>query len=101
MTDTLWQVSCEGQRAAWVSAPNWELATVAAADFWGVPWPAVAAKCDLLRKLSGGRRRICRECRQLFVGAGEVCPKCRKTEKTEKQQDELFLKRAYQSGKIV
>lgn len=35
--DILWEVGCEGHVDAWVSAENWELATVEAAKFWGVP----------------------------------------------------------------
>ena len=45
--DQLYLVAHEdGDHAmVWVRAVNWELATVAAAELWGVPWGKVAAAC--------------------------------------------------------
>lgn len=57
--DILWEVGCEGHTDAWVIAENWELATVEAARFWGVPWGKVAASCEQKQRIVGAPRNIC------------------------------------------
>ena len=97
----LWQVGCEGHTDAWVNAENWELATVAAAEFWGVPWREVAAHCEMKQKIVGAPRNICCRCRRVYYGAPPMCTACRKDVKLEEAYLQRRLKRAYQLGKVL
>ena len=77
----------EGEHAkVWVRAANWELATVAAAKLWGVPWGKVAADC-----VEAGRKpllaHICARCGRMFNGGTAIlCEACRKAQQTEEEQ---------------
>lgn len=53
----IWWVSHPDHTVAVVRAENWEQATVAAAEWWGVPWAKVAAMCEA-RKMER-RRAVC------------------------------------------
>lgn len=85
--DQLYLVAHEdGDHArVWVRAVNWELATVAAAELWGVPWGKVAAACveaDRKPLLS----HICARCGRMFNGTAILCEACRKAQETEEEQ---------------
>lgn len=86
--DQLYLVAHEdGDHAkVWVRAVNWELATVAAAELWGVPWGKVAAACveaDRKPLLS----HICARCGRMFNGGTAIlCEACRKAQETEEEQ---------------
>ena len=85
--DQLYLVAHEdGDHAkVWVRAVNWELATVAAAELWGVPWGKVAAACveaDRKPMLS----HICARCGRMFNGTAILCEVCRKAQETEEEQ---------------
>lgn len=97
----LWEVGCEGHTDAWVTAGNWELATVAAAEFWGVPWREVAAKCELKQKITGAPRNICCRCGRTYYGGPPMCGACKLTAQTEEALLRRKLKRAYQTGKVM
>ena len=90
----LWQVGCEGHRPAWVIAPNWEQATVKAAEFWGVPWGSVAAGCEPLRK-TVAHTNICCVCGRVYHGAPPMCEACRLTEETEEMRDAERRRHSY------
>lgn len=78
----------EGEHVkVWVRAANWELATVAAAKLWGVPWGKVAADC-----VEAGRKpvmaHVCARCGRFYNGASTevLCEACRKAQQTEEEQ---------------
>lgn len=99
--DILWEVGCEGHTDAWVIADSWELATVAAAQFWGVPWREVAAKCEQKNRIVGAPRNICCRCGKTYFGAPPMCEACKKTVATEEARLRRRLARAYQLGKVM
>lgn len=99
--DILWEVGCEGHVDAWVSAENWELATVEAAKFWGVPWGKVAALCECKQKIVGAPRNICCRCKRTYFGAPPLCGACREAIKTEEQLLRRARERAYRAGRLV
>lgn len=97
----LWEVGCEGHADAWVTAENWELATVEAAKFWGVPWREVAAKCEQKHRIVGAPRNICCRCRRVYYGALPMCDMCKKEAMLEEQRLRRALKRAYAEGRAI
>lgn len=97
----LWQVGCEGHTDAWVNAENWELATVAAAEFWNVPWREVAARCEMKQKIVGAPRNVCCRCRRTYYGAPPMCMACQKNVQLEEEHLQRRLKRAYRLGKVM
>ena len=97
----LWQVGCEGHTDAWVNAENWELATVAAAEFWNVPWREVAARCEMKQKIVGAPRNVCCRCRRTYYGAPPMCMACQKDVQLEEEHLQRRLKRAYRLGKVM
>lgn len=99
--DILWEVGCEGHVDAWVSAENWELATVEAAKFWGVPWGKVAALCECKQKIVGAPRNICCRCKRTYFGTPPLCGACREAMKTEEKLLRRARERAYRSGRLV
>lgn len=99
--DILWEVGCEGHIDAWVVAENWEMATVAAAEFWGVPWRGVASKCERKRKIAGAPRNVCCRCGKTYFGAPPMCTACEKNEKLEEAELQRRLRRAYRLGKVM
>lgn len=99
--DILWEVGCEGHVDAWVNAKSWEEATVAAAEFWGVPWKEVAAQCEMKKKVVGAPRNICCRCGKMYYGAPPMCTMCEKDQKLEEEHLRRRLTRAYQLGKVM
>ena len=97
----LWQIGCDGHTDAWVSADNWELATVAAAEFWGVPWREVAAYCEMKQKIVGAPRNICCRCHRTYYGPPYMCAFCKKDVRLEEEHLQRRLKRAYQMEKVM
>ena len=73
--DFIWWVSHPEHTVAVVRAPNWEQATVAAAEWWGVPWAKVAAMCEA-RKMEQAPRCVCVQCGLVFHGEGLRCARC-------------------------
>ena len=99
--DILWEVGCEGHTDAWVIAENWELATVEAARFWGVPWGKVAASCEQKKRIVGAPRNICCRCKRTYFGPPPMCATCQETAKTEELRMQRALRRAYQMGRAI
>lgn len=99
--DILWEVGCEGHTDAWVNAENWELATVAAAEFWGVPWREVAAKCEMKKKIVGAPRNVCCRCGRVYYGAPNMCSSCGKEVRLEEEELQRRRRRAYRLGKVI
>ena len=97
----LWEISCEGHRDAWVTAPNWEQATLKAAEFWNVPWREVAARCELKKKTVGAPRNVCCRCGRIYFGSPPMCEACEKNEKLEEEELRRRIKRAYQMGRAM
>lgn len=97
----LWEVGCKGHTDAWVTAENWELATVEAAKFWGVPWREVAAHCELKTRIVGAPRNICCRCHRIYYGAPPSCAVCEKEAVLEEQRLRRALKRAYAEGRAI
>ncbi len=89
-----WIVACEGHTNAWVNAEDWELATVAAAAFWGVPWREVAAKCECRQKrpvIKG----VCPQCGSFFFGGAKRCDLCEKKARDDEWNLQQYLKNRY------
>lgn len=99
--DILWEVACEGHRDAWVIADNWELATVEAAAFWGVPWKEVAARCECRQKIVGAPRNVCCKCGKTYFGAPPLCDACVRNERLEEEELQRRLRRAYRLGRVM
>lgn len=99
--DILWEVGCEGHTDAWVTAENWELATVEAARFWGEPWKEVAARCESKRKITGAPRNVCCRCGRIYFSGPPMCEACRRTVETEEARLRRRLTKAYQLGKVM
>ena len=97
----LWEIGCPGHTDAWVTAESWELATVAAAEFWGVPWREVAARCEMKKKIVGAPRNVCCRCGRVYYGAPPMCTVCQKEQKLEEEHLRRKLTRAYQLGKVM
>lgn len=97
----LWEIGCEGHTDAWVVAESWELATVEAARFWGVPWGKVAALCECKRRIPGAPRNVCCRCGKVYYGPAPMCGACLETEKTEEYLLQQARRRGYRTGKLV
>lgn len=78
--DYIWWVSHPEHTVAVVRAENWEQATLAAAEWWGVPWAKVAALCEA-RKMERAPRCVCVKCGIVFHGEGLRCARCEAEEK--------------------
>lgn len=97
----LWEVGCKGHADAWVVAPNWEQATLKAAEFWGVSWGSVAAYCVEKKKTVGAPRNVCCKCGRVYFGAPPMCSVCEKSAILEEAELRQKLTRAYKTGKAV
>ena len=98
-TETVfWIISCEGHTDAWVNAPDWEQATVAAAEFWGVPWREVASRCECKRR-EKALKGVCPKCHRFFYGGAEICDSCQKQMAVEEQNLRQYLKNKYKHQK--
>lgn len=53
-----WVVAYPEIGTAFVTADSWEQATVAAADFWGVPWGKYVAGMELRQKKEARRHPV-------------------------------------------
>lgn len=89
-----WIVECEGHSAAWVNAPDWEQATVKAAEFWGVPWKEVAARCEC-RMRKQAVKGVCPRCGRYFFGGAKLCALCEAAARDEEQNLRQYLKNRY------
>lgn len=99
--DILWEIGCEGHTDAWVVAESWELATVEAARFWGVPWRTMAARCEEKKRVEGAPRNICCRCGKTYFGPPPMCGICAQASRQEEERMRHLLRRAYQQGKVV
>lgn len=93
-----WIVACKDHTNAWVNAENWELATVAAAEFWGVPWPTVAARCECVEK-HPAVRSVCPQCGKFFFGGAKRCDLCEKKARDDERNLQQYLKNRYRHKK--
>lgn len=74
----VWWVEHPDHAVAVVNAADWELATVEAAAWWGVPWKKVAAACTCQKKVELPKF-VCSDCGAAFYGrdGGRVrCAMC-------------------------
>ena len=99
--DILWEVGCEGHTDAWVVAPDWAQATMKAAEFWGVAWREVAAKCIEKRRIKAPPHNICTRCGRIYAGRLPFCAACEKVARTEEELLRRRLNRAYRAGMVV
>ena len=99
--DILWRVGCEGHTDAWVCAENWELATVKAAEFWGVRWGEVASKCEEKKRVYGAPRNVCCRCGRFYYAPPPMCDICVKSVKLEEEETRRRIKLAYQQGRAM
>ena len=99
--EILWEVGCRGHVDTWVLAPDWELATVEAARFWGVPWGKVAALCECKQRIVGAPKNICCRCKKTYFGPPPMCGACRETVKTEEALLRRSREQAYRTGKLA
>lgn len=95
-SDLIWWVRHPDYGTAVVSAPNWELATVEAAKWWGAPWREVAALCEC-EKTETAIRHVCVHCGQIFHGDGIRCPKCETIERDKVLNQRARDKKYYRS----
>ena len=89
-----WIIGCEGHTDAWVTAPDWPLATVRAAEFWGVPWREVAARCVCKRR-EKALKGICPRCGHFFYGGAKMCDVCLKALEDDEHNLQQYLKHRY------
>lgn len=79
--EAVWRVTHPDHEPTVVRATDWQLATVEAADWWGVPWKSVAAEC-VASKLGDLPRNVCVRCHKIFHAEGLLCEMCSQIEKT-------------------
>ena len=96
----LWEVGCEGLKDAWVVAPDWPQATVAAAEQWGVPWRQVAAACFEKHRIENPKRNICARCKRVYAGHLPLCSLCEKEERLEHERMRRMWTRIYRRGVV-
>lgn len=76
-------------------APDWESATVAAAEFWGVKWAKVAWDCKEVNKFEV-RTSVCPRCgHRMYNQPIGICDKCRKIILTENEQIKRNLQKTW------
>ena len=80
----LWFITAPGHAQVPVVAPDWEQATVKAAQFWGVPWAKIFCRCELVRK-TAVIRNVCCRCGKHFNGEGVECEPCQKLRAAEEK----------------
>lgn len=73
--DCAWRVVHPVHGETVVRAPDWRLATVEAAEWWGVRWGAIAAECEV-EKIGDIPRNVCIDCGRIFHGSGLRCEIC-------------------------
>lgn len=81
----LWWVEHPELGVAVVEAPDWPLATVAAAEWWGVPWSKVAARCEV-KERAVLPRFTCADCGGIFYGRDGDRVRCNKCETIARQK---------------
>ena len=79
--DVVWRVTHPQCGMAIVVAKDWKLATVAAAEWWEVPWGRVAAGCEV-EKIGDIVHNVCIDCGKIFCGEGLRCELCESKAKT-------------------
>lgn len=77
----LWHIFAEGFGECYVTAENWEQATIEAAKAFGAPWRTVACKCQEISR-SAYTRNVCPKCGRVFNTNNVLCPSCREREHT-------------------
>lgn len=92
-----WEVSHPDLGKTWVQAESWEMATVEAAKFWGLPWGKLVAEmqCEGIWRAF---RHVCHRCGRIFNGEGMVCDACRRAMETDREQTALRLKKTWYMG---
>lgn len=78
---------------AYVLADNWELATVAAAKYWGVPWPQAASGCYEVEHHKA-QRNVCIRCGKIVYGDTDLCDRCRSVMEGERIVDRRAMARS-------
>ena len=82
--DFLWFITAPGHVQVPVVAPDWEQATVKAAQFWGVPWGKLFCRCEMVLK-TAVIRNVCCRCGKHFNGEGVECEPCQKLRAAEEK----------------
>ena len=90
----LWWVRHPECGLAIVDAPNWEQATVEAANWWEVSWREVAALCECERE-EIVPRHVCICCGEIFNSEGFRCTKCEIIERDKRLNQRARTRRYY------
>ena len=81
-----WFLRAPGCGLAVVTAPNFEQATVKAAEYWGLAWGEVASKIEVERTVEQ-MPNVCTECGTVYSGASyALCEKCRNKRRAEHER---------------
>lgn len=73
--ESVWRVRHPRHSEIVVRATDWRLATVEAAQWWGVPWKTVAADCTA-EEIGEIPRNVCIDCGKIFHRSGLRCEVC-------------------------
>lgn len=96
--EQIWFLRHEGHGVAIVRAVSFEQATVAAAQFWGVPWAKVAAGIEVERT-KPLLTNVCARCGKMFQGGKDIlctpCERAQREEDAEKVRLKHALRRRY------
>lgn len=69
-----------------VAAPDYEQATVKAAEVWGVPWGKVVAKIEVERTVEQ-QPNVCVECGAVYnYSRDALCERCRNRKRREHEE---------------
>lgn len=100
--EAVWRVKHPDYGETVVLAMDWRLATVAAAEWWEVPWKKVAADCDVT-KMGDIPRNVCIDCGKIFHAEGLRCEVCtsiaRNADAKRKAEARKYWKELYAVGK--
>lgn len=90
-----WEVKHPDYGTAVVIAPDWERATVAAAEFWGEKWAKIVYDCKEVNKFEV-RTSVCQRCgHRMYNQPIGICDKCRKIIQTENEQIKKSLQKTW------
>lgn len=69
-----------------VAAPNYEQATVKAAETWGVPWSKIVSRIEVERTVEQ-KPNVCVECGSVFnYSRDALCERCRSRKQREHEE---------------
>lgn len=81
-----WFLRAPGCGLAVVAAPNYEQATVKAAELWGVPWGKIVSQIEVERTAEQ-KPNVCVECGGVYnYSRDALCERCRNRKRREHEQ---------------